>query len=805
MNSSTVELDPAESGQAAELFLAGRPGSSNATEKHGSANVRDDRWPWPRRAWLPLAGLLLFVCGIYANSLRVPFLLDDRLTLVMEPTTHSWSNAARSAYGRRVGMLSFAANYAWGRTDVLSYHVVNLAIHLAAGTLLWALSRRLLRAPGVPETLSRAAEPLAWTIAAIWLSHPLQTNAVTYTVQRFESLASLGILAALYAVARAAEAIRMAPADAMAREASTAESAASAQSEPRENSSEEIASWQTAMARRQANGLRVLGWGGLAVLSGWLATQTKEIAIGVPVLTLALDRAFFAPSWQALWRKRWWIHAGLAVVAGLLLYESRGAFVAGPASSAGFSTKGLTPWLYLRSQPAVLVHYLRLCVWPDPLCLDYGWPVSDSPASIYGWGAVIVGLLAATAYALFRAPRLGFLGVAFFTILAPTSSFVPIADLAFEHRMYLPLAPVAALAVLAAHRVVERFSRGTVADQPAGSASIIAANAERIFARRAMLASMALAVAIVGGLGYRTLTRNGELSDPELLWRQCIAVNPTHVRPRVHYIGRLIAKGDTDGAIRECQEALRLGPNAAELHSQMGVAYLKKGLEADAERCFRAATEADPNFPFSWFNWAGLCFKQSRHAEACRLYRRALAVHPQHVESWSGLGWSLELLGETREAATCYRRALKIDPSLVVVSTRLADLLATTQDASIRSPAEALRIVEPLARQTKGRNPYILDTLAASLAANGKRAEAVRIAEAALKLARDKSLKTRLETRLAAYRNGQPVQSARPDNPLAPDAAVDATPNATPNAMRNATQNAEPNASPNAAPEAQGR
>lgn len=786
MNSSTVELAP-----AAKRILAGHPSGSDESDRRGCLSDRDDRWPWPRLAWLPLAGLLLFVGGIYANSLRVPFLLDDRLTLVMEPTTHSWSNAARSAYGRRVGMLSFAANYAWGRTDVLSYHVVNLAIHLAAGTLLWALSRRLLRAPGTPATLSRAAEPLAWTIAAIWLSHPLQTNAVTYTVQRFESLASLGILVALYAVARAAGATESAAAVALAPETTTSEETASLKTAAQDSTSKETsketvakagASGSTAKSHRQVNGYGVLGWGGLAILSGWLATQTKEIAIGVPVLALALDRAFFAPTWGALGRRRWWMHAGLAVVAGLLLYESRSAFAAGPASSAGFSTQGLTPWMYLRSQPAVLVHYLRLCFWPDPLCLDYGWPVSVSPASIYGWGAVIVGLLAATAYALYRTPRLGFLGVAFFTVLAPTSSFVPIADLAFEHRMYLPLAPVAALAVLAGHSVMERFRRRTVADQPAGSASIITADAERIFARRAMLVSMALAVAMVGGLGYRTLTRNGELSDPELLWRQCIAVNPTHVRPRVNYIGRLIAKGDIDGAIRECQEALRLGSNKAELHSQMGVAYLKKGMETDAERCFRAATEADPNFPMSWFNWASLHFKQSRHAEACQLYRRSLAVHPQHVESWSGLGWSLELLGETREAATCYRRALQIDPSLVVVSTRLADLLATARDASIRSPAEALRIVEPLARRTKGRNPYILDTWAAALAANGKRGDAVRIAEAAMKLTRDNALRSRLETRLAAYRNGEPIQGAQPVIPPGPEDAVDATPNAAPEA-----------------------
>ncbi len=717
-------------------------GDSNSGDNYGrlSAGQR------PRMAWLPFVGLLLLVFGVYANSLRVPFLLDDWLTLVMEPTTHSWSNAARSAYGRRVGMLSFAANHAWGRTEVFGYHLVNLAIHLAAGSLLWALCRRLLRAPGTSAELARAAEPLAWTIAALWLVHPLQTNAVTYTVQRFESLASLGILAALYAVARQAAnwndntdlATRDGGSSGTGRIGMSGENAATTVSE--------------------------IGWGVIAIVCGWLATQSKEISIGLPILAVALSRAFFTDSWRTVWRRQWWVHAGLAAASAMLLYQTRSAFVAGPAASAGFSVAGLTSWQYLRSQPAVILYYLRLAVWPDPLCLDYGWPVSNSPLMIYGLGAVILGMLAWTGYACFRSPRLGFPGLAFFTVLGPTSSFVPIADLAFEHRMYLPLAPVAVFVTLAGWRLVSLCRQVTkrsasVQDGSTGAGDVFAWR----FGGGPALFVAALVAAVVGGLSFRTVTRNRELANPELLWRQAIAINPSHVRPRVHYIGQLIAKGDLDGAIRAGHEALKLGPHAAELHSQMGTVFMKKGQTAEAERCFRLATEADPNFPMSWFNWATLCFQQSRHAEASRLYRRALDVHSVHVESWSGLGWSLELMGETREAAACYRRALALDPSLIVVTTRLADLLATTVDDSLRAPAEALRMMEPLAKRTRGRNPYILDSLAAALAANGRNTEAVRVAQAALKLSPEKSLRARLEVRLAAYQAGKPIASGPKD------------------------------------------
>ena len=90
----------------------------------------------------------------------------------------------------------------------------------------------------------------------------------------------------------------------------------------------------------------------------------------------------------------------------------------------------------------MILHYLRLAFWPGGLCLDYGWPVARTAGEIVPGAIVVGGLLAATVWALVRRPMWGFLGAWFFLMLAPTSSILPIEDLAFEHRMYLPLAAV---------------------------------------------------------------------------------------------------------------------------------------------------------------------------------------------------------------------------------------------------------------------------------------------------------------------------------------------------------------------------
>ena len=132
---------------------------------------------------------------------------------------------------------------------------------------------------------------------------------------------------------------------------------------------------------------------------------------------------------------------------------------AGYTKSGFLSGAAVTRWEYLRSQPGVVLHYLRLAVWPDALCLDYGWPVATSAGAI-AWPLLALAALAGlTLWSIRRCPPVGLLAGWFFLCLAPTSSLVPIVDLAFEHRMYLPLAALAVAAVLLVYEGLELLSR----------------------------------------------------------------------------------------------------------------------------------------------------------------------------------------------------------------------------------------------------------------------------------------------------------------------------------------------------------
>ena len=295
--------------------------------------------------------------------------------------------------------LTLAINYALGELDVRGYHAFNLALHVLSALILLGIVRRTLARSA---HLVSAARPLALVTAAIWLVHPLQTDAVTYVTQRTELLMGLFYLLTLYAAIRAAEGSRSWP-------------------------------WQTA-----------------SVVSCALGMASKEVMITAPLMVMLYDRVFLYPSLAEARRRRWPLYAGLmatwAVLATLLMLSPpHHLLVLIPGGHASVLERGMTPWEYLRTQVGVIARYLGLALWPHPLCLDHGLWVARTAGEVLPGALVVAGLVGGTAWALRRHPGTGFLGAWFLVVLAPTSSVVPVVT---ERRMHLPLAAVAVAAVL---------------------------------------------------------------------------------------------------------------------------------------------------------------------------------------------------------------------------------------------------------------------------------------------------------------------------------------------------------------------
>jgi tetratricopeptide (TPR) repeat protein len=539
---------------------------------------------------------------VYANSLSNPFLLDDQAAVLNNPQIRDlWPLSTplsppdeSPVAGRPLVNLTFAANYALGGLDVRGYHAGNLLIHLAAALVLMGFIRRALMLPSLAPRFGARATPIAWACAAIWALHPLHTEIVNYVSQRTTALMGLCYLATLYASVRAAE-------------------------------------------RREGP------WTAVAVAACTAGMASKETMVTAPLLVVLFDRMYVYKSLgEAVWN-RLWLYTGLAgswvVLAALMASRER--------TTVGFDT-GVTPWGYLLNQFPVIAHYLRLAVWPEALVVDYGLPRMLDLSVVWVPGALVIGLGAATLAALRWRPKAGFAAAAFFILLSPTSSIVPIAtEVGAERRMYLPLAALVVLAVCLSYR---------------GAGALLAWRAQQQWAqgRRAFYASVTLVVLVCSLLAMRVSLRNREFQSPVALARSVVEHWP-HGRAYFMLANALLHAGREDDAIRYFRRSVvdfpgghfALGTMLVARDRDAGVAELQAFLQKmPGHSAEMAAREVIGRARF----------EQGRFGEAAEELGRVAAASPRNVTIRALFGEALLKSGRPAEAEPHLQFAVAVLP-----------------------------------------------------------------------------------------------------------------------------------------------
>jgi len=588
----------------------------------------------------------------YLTSFEGVFLFDDRPSIVDNPyirTDAPWARPWQAMVaprnitlsGRPVASLSFAVNYALARENVRGYHATNLAIHLISTLLLFGIARRTLG-----STLA------AWAIAGIWSVHPLTTGAVTYIVQRVESLMAMFLLLTLYCAIRA---------------------------------------WQSKW------------WAVPAVVACALGMATKEAMVGAPLIVAAWDWTFSRKSFREMVRERWLLWAGLAltwVLLGMLV-----AMDARPLSS-GFHFPAW-PWTtYLATQAGVILHYLGLVFWPTPLILDY----DVRPVATLSQAALPFVLLSITfvlsLWGFVRRSACGFAGVAFFVLLAPTSSVLPIVtEIAAEHRMYLPLAVVIAAVIGAA---LPRLH-----DEHAPARA------------RVILFSVALGLMIP--LGVATAARNRVYASDAGMWLDTVQKQPHNARARTNYALTLLQSGQSTAAAEQLQMAVADAPDFAEAHANLGVALATEG----------------------------------RVAEALPHFERALALNPFYTDVYEDIADAYSSTNRPADAVKYFIKALDQRPDEVALLNKAGWILATAIDPAARDPRQALVYAQHAVALTGRQDARSLDTLAAAYAEAGRWDEAIATGTEALAVARargERGFPDVLVERLARYRAHLPIR-----------------------------------------------
>jgi tetratricopeptide (TPR) repeat protein len=407
-------------------------------------------------------------------------------------------------------------------------------------------------------------------------------------------------------------------------------------------------------AIRGAGSPRPVIWLVLSTAACLCGMASKEVMVTAPLAVLLYDRTFLAGSFKAALRRRWPLYLALAATWGLLVHLVGSADRGG---SAGFGL-AVTPWQYAVTQLGVVTYYLGLALRPRGLVIDYGWPIARTVGEILP-GAIVIGLLlAGTVWALVRRPSAGFLCACFFLILAPSSSVVPVADAAFEHRMYLPLAAVVVLAVAALYRAWQRsLERAAPQGRPAGAVRAL---------------PLAAAGIVIAALGHGTFERNEDYKTELAIWQDTVAKRPDNARANYNLGLALAHVGRANDAIPCYEQGLRLKPDYPEALVNLGAALADLGRVREAIPRYELALKLKPDYAIAE-NGLGLALAWAgRMQEAIGHLERALQLMPDYPEAQNNLGLALASVGRVPEAIAHFERALELEPDNAKVRANLA-------------------------------------------------------------------------------------------------------------------------------------
>jgi len=210
-------------------------------------------------------------------------------------------------------------------------------------------------------------------------------------------------------------------------------------------------------------------------------------------------------------------------------------------------------------------------------------------------------------------------------------------------------------------------------------------------------------------------------------------------------------------AIGHYELALRLKPNAAKTRRSLAKALLQQGRVAEAIGHLEQVLLANPGDAEAHNSLGVALFQLGRTPEAVAHLEQALRVNPEDGAALYNLGKALIRLGKAREAIGQYEHALRVNPEDVETQNDLACMLATCEDGSVRNGVRAVELAEKANQIARGKDPVILDTLAAAYAEAGRFGEAVRTAQAAIELANGQPEQVRqIQERLRLYQAGRP-------------------------------------------------
>ncbi|MFT3783384.1 MAG: tetratricopeptide repeat protein [Nibricoccus sp.] len=677
---------------------------------------------WDRKWLMFVGGALLAVAlfAAYRNSFSVPYLLDDpdsieKNTSIQKGFLEALNpprNSGITVSGRPLLNLTLAINYHIHGTSVAGYHAGNLIIHFLAALCLVGIVRRTLKKPVLASRFGKHATLLGFASGLLWALHPLQTESVTYVIQRAESLVGLCYLLTTYAFIRATD------------------------------SSSRV-------------------WMVVTVASCFVGMTAKEVMSTVPIILFLYDRTFVTGSFVASWKQRrgfyLWLASSWLVLLALIVSSG------GRGSTVGFGTVSVLD--YLLTQVSGVCRYLRLSLVPLGLIFDYGAVVEKETEVIVASALLLLPILAVTVWAVIKKPAVGFLGAWIFIILSPTSTIIPVVtQLVAEHRMYTSLAAVMVGIVLVLYTISRKhcvwlivfvgavygvltFNRNIVYQSPIsiwedterkvpssaraltclGNAYLNAGRTQEGLAAFSEAVNLIPDAWSLTNLGV-SMAKLGEVKEGLEVIERAVRLRPEFAQYHAIYGNALlVAKRPADG-IAALKKAVSLDRENVSYHFDLANAYSQIDLHAEAEAEYKEVLRRAPDDVQALTNYGAMLCRIKRIPESLELLERALRLKPDLARVHSNLGVALLATPRTEEAVKHLKKALEIEPDLAQAHYNLANYYAETGNN-----AEAIAHYEVLLKKDEP-NAETLSNLAVVYARENRLTDAVKTLEKALAL-----------------------------------------------------------------------
>ena len=619
-------------------------------------------------------GLLsvILVFAIYFNTLEGPYIFDDYPNIIdnfhIRITQLSLKGLIDAGFksvasNRPIANISFALNFYFHQYNVFGYHLVNVIIHILAGLFLFLLIRDTLRITHkIPSGLDihESVKPtlLAFVVAIIWLVHPLQTESVSYIVQRMNSMATMFYVLSI---------------------------------------------WCYVKGRLTKSTMRWSLYAG-CLISALLALGTKEIAATLPVFIFLYEWYFFQDL-DKLWIKRKIIPILIvSAVLLVLLYLLFGRnFLQSMALS--YQVREFTITQRLFTELRVVMLYISLILFPSPLWLnlEYNFPLSLSlfhPITtlfsfVFLSGVLILAIILARKERLISFCILWFLGN-----LAIESSVLPL-ELVFEHRTYLPSMFLILLIIVIAYRFLRKewitvgiisiivtvfciwtYQRNSVWSYEGAllqdclkkspySARCYNNLAEYYIRHSEYDKSLKLLFeslkytksyqyVIYGNIGYAYLKKN---QYDKAIYYLNQAGNTLSFTPQYNaiiFLGFALEKsGRLSEALIQYQKAIQENPNSDLAHNYLGKFLAKNGSIEEGKAQIMEALRLNPAYLDAYISMANILQQQGKINEAINYYRQALKIDPISVDAYYNLGIVLAKQGREIEAIDSFTQAIK--------------------------------------------------------------------------------------------------------------------------------------------------